>query len=451
MRARPAGYRRLTARSPGTPLSFFRSGSPRQSADPPAGWGRPVALSFHTVKRELTSAEVCFTFSEVAWKAWAARFRGSKKTRMPEVRRVGAQDRGKRRVERVLDAGAWNELVDRSPHGLPLHHLEFLALLARCSNRELVPLGITEEGRLEAVYPLVVQRRGPGGVLKIGKNIDFYDGLIPPVCAEHVIAHLDLVCREARRNGTGIVTLCVFSGGPFEESLVRRLQAFGYEVIRHVSFVIPLQGRDLSSIRRFANRRTYRNLEHAKEHGLRVDDATEQEMDEIFPVLEKKAYRSTGGTFPFSGRVFGEIWRTYHGDRRFSMRSARVRDPSTGRDVVTGMALMVDNGRTANFWKLGTREEYEYTQSSTALYWDAVSIASARGVTDIDTGGAPSKGIAEYKRQWGAVEVPYYHVRSINMGRYRHIERARDVWRRALSRLRMRPPCPPAVVRSGAG
>lgn len=335
-----------------------------------------------------------------------------------------------RRVDKIRDPAVWNAFVGRHRHGLALHHLEFLTLLTGGPDLELIPFGIMQEGELEGIYPLIVRKRGPKGTLKIGNNIDFYDGLIPSTRPEHVAAHLELINRAARRHGVGIATVSVFPDRPFNESLVRQLRVLGYEVHPHVSFVIPLKGRDISNIRRFANRRLHRNLEHARKHGVYARDATEQEMDTIFPLLEEDAYRATGAAFPFSPGVFREIWRHYYGDSRFSMRTACIRDAPTGRDIVVGLGLMVDNGTIANFWKLATREEYRYTQSSTLLYWDAVNIASGKGLKAIDTGGIPSRGIEEYKRQWGAAEVEYYHIRSVNIRWYRYIDRTRQVWRR---------------------
>jgi hypothetical protein len=95
------------------------------------------------------------------------------------------------------------------------------------------------------------------------------------------------------------------------------------------------------------------------------------------------------------------------------------------------MALMIDNGIHANFWKLAIRPGFEDTQASTALYWDAINIASAKKLRTIDTGPAPSRGIAEYKRQWGAAEIPYYSLRIINMPLYQAIEQIRKVLRMA--------------------
>lgn len=85
------------------------------------------------------------------------------------------------------------------------------------------------------------------------------------------------------------------------------------------------------SARRFANIRIYRNLQRARENNVIVRNATEREMDEQFPHLEKVAYEATGGTFPFSDRLFGDIWRQFHTDPRFIMRSAYVVDPWSGK------------------------------------------------------------------------------------------------------------------------
>lgn len=90
---------------------------------------------------------------------------------------------------------------------------------------------------------------------------------------------------------------------------------------------------------------------------------------------------------------------------------------------------MITNGRIANFWKLATRPGYEYVQPSTALYWDMIKRGIAKNLQAIDTGGAPSAGIRDYKLQWGAVEVPYYYIRSVNSPWYQPIESVRRVYR----------------------
>jgi len=341
------------------------------------------------------------------------------------TKNIEPSSHGVRQAERIDDLDQWNAFVDANEFGLPLHHLDFLALLARNSNRELIPVGIRVNGGLEAVAPLVVERRGPRGILLVAKSVDFFDGLVPSTRPDHVLTHLDIVMNEAKRRGVGITTFSVFPDRPLDDSVTDELRRRGYEVYKEVSFVVPVTGRDTSDIRKLANRRIYRNLLKAQEHGVRVRDATEEEMEEIFPALERDAYLATGAEFPFLPSVFGEIWREYRNDSRFSMRSACVRDPDSGTETVIGMGLMVDNGRYANFWKLATRMEFDHMQPSSALYLDALHVAARKGVQEIDTGGAPSKGIAEYKQQWGARKAPYYYVRRVNQPLYQPIDRIR--------------------------
>lgn len=337
------------------------------------------------------------------------------------------------RAEKIRDTDRWNRFVDSLFGGLPLHHLDFLALLTRDGNRQVVPLGIMGDGKLEAIIPLITERRGPNGIFKVAKNIDFYDGLVPQVRSTDLLTYLGLIRREAKRNLIGLARFAVYPDRPLDASSISRLRGQGYEVERASSFVIPIKGRDVSNIRKFANRRIYRNLEHAKEYGVQVRDATEQEMERTFPQLEMTAYQGTGGKFPFSPTVFGDIWRSHHNDPRFSMRTAYIRTSACEEEIVIGMALMIDNGKVANFWKCAAREGYDHMQPSTVLYWDAINISAAKGLRVIDTGGAPSPGIAEYKAQWGTFEVPYYHIRSITMPLYHVIEKMRTICDRAIT------------------
>jgi len=78
-------------------------------------------------------------------------------------------------------------------------------------------------------------------------------------------------------------------------------------------------------------------------------------------------------------------------------------------EVVRAAALFAVAGQRATYWLAGS----EPGPAMTVLFAEAFDALAKEGVTEVDLGGANVRGVAEFKRQFGARLVPVFRVRHI--------------------------------------
>lgn len=340
----------------------------------------------------------------------------------------------------------WNTFLN-SANITPLYQLELLNFLAQPMQAHLVPLGFFNEGRLEAIHPLFVQKRGPFGLLQKSTLGDLFDPHAVTIPNEDILTYADLVKQEARKRKIGISIYPIVPTHPENATFMQELQQAGYEVYKQDAYVIPLDQKPEFILHHQANRLIRRNLDKANKglkndagervtNGVTVRETTYEEMCNIFPQLLEETYRASGSIPPFGENFLEAIWKNFHDDSRFYMRSVHYLDPQDNEDKVIGIGLGFCEGEYANFWKIGTASEYKDLQASTALYWDVINWASQNNCTILDTGPAANEGVKQYKKHWGAKEVPFYYIRSINIPVYDVISEVSNTIKQLSQRIR---------------
>ncbi len=107
-------------------------------------------------------------------------------------------------------------------------------------------------------------------------------------------------------------------------------------------------------------------------------------------------------------RFFRELWETFGAAGGVRLLLAEYEGA-----VVAGMMLLV-SGSTVRYAYGASDERYLRLGPNDALMWEAISWACSAGYTRFDLGrtAKDNPGLAQFKRNWGAVEkpLPYYYA-----------------------------------------
>lgn len=147
-----------------------------------------------------------------------------------------------------------------------------------------------------------------------------------------------------------------------------------------------------------------RNLQKAKSSGLTIYHSDSLEtMQQLF-VLHQENMRAIGGLAkPWA--VFAAIRDSFTYDREYRVYVAA----KDGR-VIAALLIFYYN-RTAEYFIPATAEEYRVYQPASLLIFEAMQEAARRGCAWWNWGGTwhNQKGVYDFKRRWGAVDLPYYY------------------------------------------
>lgn len=77
--------------------------------------------------------------------------------------------------------------------------------------------------------------------------------------------------------------------------------------------------------------------------------------------------------------------------------------------------LLFHSGKTIEYYTPGTLSEYRNLQPSALIVFEAMKEMAAKGYKWWNWGGSSSResGVYDFKKKWGAVEMPYYHLTKV--------------------------------------
>jgi CelD/BcsL family acetyltransferase involved in cellulose biosynthesis len=294
-------------------------------------------------------------------------------------------------ISRDTTPGSWHELV-MANGGCFFHRYEWLTTMADVLGLDFHALTVEADGKPVGVAPMLVKRVGP---VRTVNWLPFpYIG--PLVPAELLPDVLPLLAAWERRR------LTVRS----QHVLMSTVESFAhYAGVLDRTFVIEFAGQDEESLLRNVAAKRRAKLRRAVTGGVQIRPATEVEVCELLPAWTAATFAAQGLPAPYPANAYATVWSVF-GDSPDVRFSTAVLDdePVCVQGSFAGAPVGVA-------WAMATAGSAVASFAQPLLYWDTIMWALARRCVAFDLVGAPTEGVAAYKRDWGARETHYTVLR----------------------------------------
>lgn len=286
---------------------------------------------------------------------------------------------------------------ERAQAGLPgmtaFHRHGFLQAVAPALGCRFVPLLARWRGRPVGVAPLLVKRLGPACTVN-WVPFPYLGPLVPPSLLS---AALSALAREGRRRRA-----------------LNHQQSFAHPVAAEAApgfvssvertFVTALSGRTDEDLLSVMQRGRRQQILRAQAAGLQVCPA---QRDDIRLLASWAGRIFTAQDLPpaYCLDAYERVYDALRGVPGTVFLSARA----GGRTVAVDLSFV--HGRTAFGWQAATAGGPEAELAKVLLSWHALVRARDAGAAEFDFVGAPTEGIADYKRRFGAAERRYTVLR----------------------------------------
>lgn len=270
------------------------------------------------------------------------------------------------------------------------HRWFFLTALADALGLRLRAFAVTEQGERLGVVPLLFRRRGlvstvnylpvpyVGPVLRAQA---LQAGQLP-----RLLRAVEPILMRAR------VMVTKWAFAPGVDVPAEALAARGFEVARKENFVVSATTsageylKVLPAAKRAAIKRSERR-------GLTGGPSTRDEITGWFPERVAEPYLRQGIAPDYSLAAARSLAARLAGHPRMLWRTVR-----NGERVLAVNAAIVDTDRLWGWILVGDR--LPGASAHVAAYWDAIQWSLTRGLA-CDMGGAPTRGIGEFKAEMG--------------------------------------------------
>jgi len=291
----------------------------------------------------------------------------------------------------VASPAEWDELAAR--HGGTFFHRHlFLSTVATGLGLILDLRVAVVRGERAGAVPVLMKRLGP---LRTVNWLPFpYIG--PLVPAEALAPTLAALARHEWRQR---------SVRSQHVLLTRRDEAFpGYATSEDRTFVVPLAGRTDDDLLAGLNPRRRGDVRRAGRLGVHLRAATEHEVTELLPRLSGATFTRQGLPAPYPAPFLRHVWDRLHGHPDVLFQTA------AGPDGPVAVQISLAGG-TGLGWIAGRSDDPVANGGFAAMVLGTLSWARDRGCHEFDLVGAPTEGIAAYKRDLGATERRYTVLR----------------------------------------
>ncbi|HXW44358.1 MAG TPA: GNAT family N-acetyltransferase [Streptosporangiaceae bacterium] len=292
------------------------------------------------------------------------------------------------RLERGSKAD-WDEVLAAHPGATAFHRYEFLecvATLLRCTFEPLVIMQGTDRA---GVAPLVVRKVGPLCTL----NWMPFPYLGPLTSESLLPAVVSLLATE------GTVRGAIHHQQGFAD-LVPDGVAGKFNPGTDLTFVVPLDGRSDEALLAAMTRNGRWEISRARRDGVQVYPA--EHADFLLMDRWSQAIYARQGLPPkYPAGAYERLFDTMGGRAGSHFHAARL----DGKTIAVNMGFSI--GNRSFDWQMATDPAHRKACPQALLLWSHLTAARDRGDTYFDLGGAPTDGIAVYKRNFGAVERHY--------------------------------------------
>jgi CelD/BcsL family acetyltransferase involved in cellulose biosynthesis len=289
----------------------------------------------------------------------------------------------------VAGPADWEASCAAFAEATAFHRYDFLAAVAPAVRCRFVPLQVWHRGQAVGVAPLLVKRLGPFCTIN-WVPFPYLGPLVPATLLPDTLSALRAEARRRRAVG-------------HQQSFSRLVPSrsdsgFGFATDR--SFVTSLSNRSEEDLLAAMDNKRRQAIRRAQRLGYEVGPARRRDFGQVDAWIAE-VYAAQGMRDSYRAgtleRVFAEL-----GDTAGSaFHAARL-----GGQTV-GMAAILATARRAFFWQVAIDPSHRPEHPQELLTWHALRWARDAGLDEFDLVGAPTEGIATYKRRFGAVERHY--------------------------------------------
>jgi CelD/BcsL family acetyltransferase involved in cellulose biosynthesis len=174
---------------------------------------------------------------------------------------------------------------------------------------------------------------------------------------------------------------------------------------RDRTFVVNLKGQDEDSLLRGVEPKRRAKIRRAATHGVVVRPATADDVHRLLPAWSQATFAAQGLPAPYPAAGYATVWTRFRDspDARFST-AVLDGEPVCVQVSFTGAPRAVA-------WVMANAGTPQASLAQPLLYWDTIIWALHQGCAEFDLVGAPTDGVARYKRDWGAYEEHYSVLR----------------------------------------
>ena len=335
------------------------------------------------------------------------------------------------RIGRVPSGAEWESCRVLQGDEVFFHRWDWLQLMAEALGSHFLPLGYYVGPKLVGLIPMLVKQYGP---YKSANWVPFpYMGpVIPGKCLREALLAID---QYQARNGIGLEQLCFSPGADVDVAV---LEERGYKVYRDKTLIIPLAGLSEDGVLARMTPRGRKNIKQAQRRGVEVVEASRDEVARVLPGMEREVFARQGLPPANPQRAAELAWERYSGSPCAQMIAAHI----AGK--VAAVSIGLSDRSLALAWYGGSWAEFRSFNAHAALYWSRIRWALRQGCSAIDLVGAPNQGISDFKKSFGALEVPYLvanrsNFRAAAWARSAHgcLTKARNLpnWRRRMREI----------------
>lgn len=300
------------------------------------------------------------------------------------------------RTSPATSVAQWNGLVAEYD-GTFFHRHEWLDATAHGLGMEFKPRIVLADGRPVGVAPLLVRRLGPFSTVNV-LPFPYVGPLVPTSLLPPV---LSMLAAKERRLRSVCAQQTVMS-----EAAPGLGKSGGYREIAERTLVVDLRGQTEESLLSRMRAQQRSAIRRAQRAGITLRKATELDVCHVLPAFTARTFAAQGLRMPNPPALYRTLWTRFGHEDDAHFTTAVV----DGRPVCVAAAFA--HRRYAVGWALARDIADERSSLGAAsLYWDMIRWALHHGCTELDLVGAPTEGIAHYKRGLGAQERTYLVLR----------------------------------------
>jgi CelD/BcsL family acetyltransferase involved in cellulose biosynthesis len=261
------------------------------------------------------------------------------------------------------------------------HH--WLTTMAEVLGLDFHGLTVHADGQPVGVAPMLVKRIGPVRTVN-WVPFPYVGPLVPTTLLPHV---LPLLTNWERKNRT-IRSQHVF------------MSTVDHVPTRDRTFVVDFRGQTEDSLLQRVEPKRRAKIRRAAARAV-VRPSTHDEIRDLLPTWSKATFAAQNLPAPYPTAGYDTVWTRFADspDARFSTALL---------DGVPVCAQVSFAGAPrAVAWVMANAGTPQASLAQPLLYWDTITWAFHRGCAEFDLVGAPTDGVARYKRDWGAHEVRY--------------------------------------------
>jgi Acetyltransferase (GNAT) domain len=300
---------------------------------------------------------------------------------------TGASSTAALRLRPSPNDRAWDELVAGHPAGTAFHLSRFLRTVAPLLGQRAVLALAEADGEVVGVVPMLIRALGPFLLVNHWVPVPYLGPLLPPDFSPETV----LVAVRRHLRAWPVLHFGLQSTIPFPVPECR-----GWVRDDCVSAIVQTKGKDDEGLLGLLSANQRNKVRRAGRHGLTAGPATRQEVADHLGPLVKASLARQDMTCRWPAGAHLRIFDALAPSGMCTATAVR-RD---GELLACSMDLLF-KGRMVG-WQMGISDEGRASGAAAVLATAVMRHARDLGADELDMLGAPTPGIAHFKRSLGA-------------------------------------------------